>query len=354
MDGYTIEYLRGAFAPYGAIMRPYSLDLRERVAQAVDQQEGSLRCLARRFCVSLSFITRLLALRRQTGSLQPRSGRTGPPPRLDAAGLEQWRQLVAEQPDATLEELAQQLGCARMTVWRALHKLDITRKKKTFQADERDRPDVQQKRQEFQLELATLDPQRLLFVDEMGATTSLARLYGRAARGQRVHGSVPGRWDSLTLISGMRLDGVVATLAFPGATDTDAFRTYAAQVLGPQLRPGDVVIWDNLKPHKDGDVIQAVEGAGARVLPAPPWSPDLIPIEKMFSKVKGVLRTLAARTAESLIQAMGTGLAKVCPKDILGWFRSCGLALDRVRQQTQDLLHRLRPKSRAQPNREPL
>ena len=335
-------------------MRPYSLDLRERVAHAVDQQEGSLRRLAHRFCVSLSFITRLLALRRQTGSLQPRSGRTGPPPRLDAAGLEQLRRLVADQPDATLEELAQQLGCARMTVWRALHKLDITRKKKVFHADERDRPDVQQKRQEFQQELARLDPQRLLFVDEMGATTSLARLYGRAARGQRVHGSVPGCWDSLTLICGMRLDGVVATLAFPGATDTDAFRTYAEQVLEPQLRPGDVVIWDNLKPHKDGDVIQAVEGAGARVLPAPPGSPDLIPIEKMFSKIKGVLRTLAARTAESLIQAMGTGLAKVCPKDILGWFRSCGLALDRVRQQTQGLLRRLRSKSRAQPNREPL
>src|SRR5262245_65714187 len=108
-------------------MRPYSMDLRERVAQAVDHQEDSLRHLARRFGVSLSFITRLLALRRQTGSLQLRSGRTGPPPRLDAAGLEQLRRLVADQPDATLEELAQQLDCGRTTVWRALCMLDITR-----------------------------------------------------------------------------------------------------------------------------------------------------------------------------------------------------------------------------------
>jgi transposase len=335
-------------------MKPYSMDLRERVAQAVDQHEGSLRHLARRFCVSLSFITRLLALRRQTGSLQPRSGRTGPPPWLDAAGLEQLRRLVADQPDATLEELSQQLGCARMTVFRALRKLRITRKKKTFHADERDRPDVQQKRQEFQRELTTLDPQQLLFVDEMGATTSLARLYGRAPRGQRVHGSVPGRWDSWTLISGMRLGGVVAPLAFTGATDTDAFRTYAEQVLAPQLRPGDVVIWDNLKPHKDGDVIQAIEGTGARVLPAPPWSPDLIPIEKMFSKAKGKLRSLAARATDSLVTALGVALDQVCPTDIRGWFQSCGLALDRVGQQMQGFLYPLRSKNRAQPSREPL
>src|SRR5262245_63807880 len=90
----------------------------------------------------------------------------------------------------------------------------------------------------------------------------------------------------MTLISGMRLGGVVAPFAFPGATDTDAFRTYAEAVLAPQLRPGDVVIWDNLKPHKNPKVVQAVEAVGARVLPLPAWSPDLTPIEKMFSFLK--------------------------------------------------------------------
>ena len=119
-----------------------------------------------------------------------------------------------------------------------------------------------------------LEPERLLFVDEMGAPTSLTRPYGRAPRSERVYGSVPGRWESLTLISGMRLGEVVAPFAFPGAMDTDAFRTYAEKLLAPQLPPGDVVIWDNLTPHKNADVIKAVEGAGARVLPAPPWSPE--------------------------------------------------------------------------------
>ena len=330
-------------------MRPYSLDLRQRVAQAVDQREGSLRQLAKRFRVSLSFVTRLLALRRQTHSLAPRPHSRGPAPLLDRQGLRRLRQLLHDQPDAILDELAQPLGCSRMTVWRALRKLKITRKKKVFRADERDRPDVQKKRREFQQELATLDAERLLFVDESGATTAMARLYGRAPQGERVYGSAPGSWKSMTLISGMRLGGVVAPFVFRGATDTDAFRTYAEAVLAPQLRQGDVVIWDNLKPHKNHEAVEAVERAGARVLPLPPWSPDLTPIEKMFSKVKGVLRTLAARTTETLTSALGTALRRVCPKDILGWFQSCGLALDRARKQTQGLLHRLRFDNCAQP-----
>jgi transposase len=330
-------------------MRPYSMDLRQRVAQAVDAQQGSLRHLARRFCVSVSFITRLLHLRRQSGSLAPRPHRGGPPPLLGSAGRQRLRQLLHDRPDAILDELAQPLGCSRMTVWRALRRLKITRKKKVFRADDRDRPDVHQKRQQFQQELAALDAGRLVFVEEMGATTALARLYGRAPQGERVYGSVPGRWDALTLISGMRLGEVVAPFAFPGATDTAAFRTYAAAVLAPELRPGDVVIWDNLKPHKDAKVVEAVSGVGARVLPAPPWSPDLIPMEKMFSKVKGALRTLAARTPETLVAALGVALDRVCPKDIRGWFGSCGLVLDRDRKRAQGLLHRLRPQNCAQP-----
>jgi transposase len=335
-------------------MGPYSMDLRQRVAQAVDAQEGSLRQLARRFCVSLSFITRLLALRRRTNSLAPRPHRGGPPPTLDQAGLQRLRQLVHDQPDAILDELAQQLGCGRMTVWRALRRLKITRKKKVLRADERDRPEVQSERRQFQRELAGLDPNRLVFVDEMGATTALARIYGRAPQGERVHGSVPGRWESLTLISGMRLSGVLAPFASPGATDTPAFQAYAEGVLAPQLRTGDVVIWDNLQPHKNAEVVRAVEGVGARVLPAPPWSPDLIPIEKMFSKVKGALRSLASRTTERLVGAMGAALHRVCPQDIRGWFKSCGLPIGRACQEALDRLDRLRTSGCAQPACEPL
>jgi transposase len=329
-------------------MRPYSMDLRQRVAQAVEQGQGSLRQLALRFMVSLSFIVRLLALRRQTGSLAPRPHSRGPAPLLDCEGLFRLQHLLHDQPDATLDELAQKLGCARMTVWRALRKLEITRKKKVFRADERARPDVQKKRRQFDKDVATIAPERLVIVDEMGATTALARLYGWSPQGERVYGSVPGSWKTQTLISGMRLGGVVAPFTFAGATDTAAFQTYAERVLAPELRPDDVVIWDNLKPHKAAAVIEAVQRAGASVLPLPPWSPDKTPIEKMFSKVKGVLRSLAARTPADLVTAMGVALRRVCCKDILGWFRSCGLALNRVGKQTRGLLHKLKPGNSAQ------
>ncbi len=307
-------------------MGPYSMDLRRRVAEAVDNKEGSLRQLARRFCVSVTFITRLLGLRRQTGSLAPRPHQGGHRPALDEAGQQRLGQLLKEQPDVTLDELAQRLGCGRMAVWRALRKLNLTRKKKVRRADERGRQDVQPKRQEFCAELSDLDPAHLVFVDEMGATTAMARPYGRAPKGERVYGSVPGQWQSMTLVSGMRLGQVVAPWAFAGATNTAGFHTYAEAVLAPELEEGDVVIWDNLKPHKDKGVIEVIERTGARVLPAPPWRPDLIPIEKMFSKVKGFLRSAAARASAALIEAMGQALESVCPEDILGWFKSCGLA----------------------------
>jgi transposase len=307
-------------------MRPYSPDLRERVAAAVDHSEGSLREIARRFRVSLSFVARLLRRRRKTGSLDPKPHGGGHPPALDPAGLERLRELVRQQPDATLDELRQRIGapCSRMALWRAVRKLKLTRKKKSLHARERDTPENQAKRVAFLEKLAGIDPHRLVFVDETGATTAMARAYGRAPRGERVVGTVPGRWTSVTLISALRLSGVVAPLAFEGATDTAAFQTYAEEALAPQLRPGDVVIWDNLKPHKDAAVARAIERAGARVESLPPYGSDLTPIEELWSKAKEFLRSVAARTTDAVYDAMGAALRSVRPEDIVGWFRFCG------------------------------
>jgi len=308
-------------------MRPYSMDLRQRVAAAVDHREGTWRQLAARFQVSLSFVARLVRHRRQTGTLTPKPHGGGQPPALGTAEEARLRDLVAEQPDATLDELRQRLGlrCSRTAVWRALQRLRLSRKKKTLRADERDTPRVQALRQAFDQKLATLAPEHLVFVDESGATTAMTRTHGRSPRGQRVYGTAPGGWESLTLVSGMRLSGVVAPWAFPGATDGLAFDTYVSEILAPQLRRGDVVVWDNLRPHKQAAVVAAVERVGARVEPAPPWSPDKLPIEKLWSKVKGALRSAGARTTETLVDAMGTALQAVCPQDIRGWFQSCGL-----------------------------
>jgi transposase len=308
-------------------MRPYSRDLRERVATALDHHEGSWRDIARRFRVSLSFVSRLLRRRQQTGSLDPKPHGGGRSPALDPAAQQRLRQLLQKQPDATLAELRQALGlcCSLMAIWRALHRLKITRKKKDQHHAERDRPDVQQQRADFVEEVAEIDPEHLVFVDESGATTVMTRTYGRAPAGERVPGAVPGDWESVTMVAGMRLSGVVAPMVFEGAMDTAAFETWVIEGLVPELEPGDVVVWDNLSPHKSATAEAAVQAAGAAVKPLPPHSPDLTPIEEMWSKVKEALRTLAARTVRRLYRAIGTALRKVTPLDIVGWFHHCDL-----------------------------
>ena len=129
------------------------------------------------------------------------------------------------------------------------------------------------------------------------------------------------------MIAAMGLDGVRAPFAFAGGTDAAAFQTYVEQVLVPALREGDVVIFDNLAAHLRPEVTEAIEQAGASVLPLPPYSPDFNPIEEMFSKFKEFLRRVGARAKEHLYEAIGDGLREVTPEDILGWFRHAGMCV---------------------------
>lgn len=311
-------------------MRPYSIDLRERIVAAIDRGEHSLRQLAHLFSVNLSFLVRLLQRRRATGSVQPKPHGGGPTPKLDADAVGRLLALVREQPDATLTELRDRLGipCHIATIARVLRKHRITRKKKTLHAQERDRPDVQEHRVTFTEELAAVGLEHLVFVDEFGATTAMVRRYGRAPAGERVEGAAPGEWKNVTLIVGLRPAGVVAPFVFEGATDGAAFGTYVPEVLVPELRPGDVVVWDNLQPHKNAQVIAAIQAAGARVEPLPVYSPDLTPVEELGSKVKEYLRAVGARTTQSVIGALGTALEQITPSDIGGWFQDrCAYAL---------------------------
>jgi transposase len=166
-----------------------------------------------------------------------------------------------------------------------------------------------------------------VFVDESGASTAMDRTHGRAASGKRVDGPVPhGHWKVVTLTAAVRLAGVPesACLAFDGATDTTCFEADVAGCLAPALRPGDIVIMDNLACHKTAEVARLITAAGAEVRYLPPYSPDLNPIERLFSKLKGLLRSAAARTVGGLIDAMGDALRAVRPVDIVGWFRHSG------------------------------
>lgn len=147
----------------------------------------------------------------------------------------------------------------------------------------------------------------------------------RAPRGQRANGQAPaGRWQTLTMISSIRLDGSTACMALEGTTDTESFRAYVREVLVPTLRPGDIVVMDNLSPHKSDLTLSLIVEAGAQVLFLPAYSPDFNPIEKMWSKVKSLLRSAEARTPADLIAAVGQALARITPKDAMGWFVSCG------------------------------
>jgi transposase len=311
-------------------MRAYSNDLRERIVAAVERGQHSIRQIARLFSVSLSCVVRLLQHQRRTGSVQPKPHAGVPPRKLDAAAEARLLELVRDQPDATLAELRDRLGirCSIMTIARALKRHKLTRKKKTLHAQEQNSPCAQAQRRAFQKKLAAVEPDHLVFVDESGANTGMTRTYGRAPQGERVKATAPAAWENVTLIAGMRTSGVVAPMAVPGAVDGVVFQTYVQEALVPELLEGDVVVLDNLQPHKNRGAIEAIEAVGARVEPLPVYSPDLTPIEELFSKTKAYLRKVAARTVDTVIAAMGEALDLVTPSDILGWFHDrCAYAM---------------------------
>ena len=164
-----------------------------------------------------------------------------------------------------------------------------------------------------------------MVLDESYATTKFTRLRGRAPRGERVHAAVPhGHWKLMTIIAAMTLQGVQAAMTVDAATDTDVFGAFVKQILVPTLRPGQILIMDNLAAHKVGWIEDCIKLAGCSVLFLPPYSPDLSPIELMWSKVKQLLRSAGQRTLGALNDAIAEALAAITPSDCAGFFRHCG------------------------------
>ena len=165
------------------------------------------------------------------------------------------------------------------------------------------------------------------FLDESGAVTSLTRTHGRCESGGRCVGLTPqGHWKVLTAVAAVRLTGLAAPFTVDCPMDGEVFDIYVQRVLIPTLKAGDVVVMDNLSAHKRPGVRRAIEATGARLLYLPPYSPDYNPIEMIWSKVKRLLRSIAARTVDALHDAFGKAFAAVTPGDILGCFRHCGYA----------------------------
>ena len=173
---------------------------------------------------------------------------------------------------------------------------------KTAHAAEQTRPDVARRRQAWFDAQPDLDPDKLVFIDETGASTKMARLYGRSRRGTRCRAPIPhGHWKTTTFTAGLRLRGMTAPMVLDGPMNGPAFLAYVEQVLAPTLAPDDVVVMDNLPAHKAAAVRAAIEAEGARLLYLPPYSPDFNPIEMAFAKLKSNLRKVAARDRKSVV-----------------------------------------------------
>jgi transposase len=170
-----------------------------------------------------------------------------------------------------------------------------------------------------------LDPRRLVFIDETAASTNMTRRYGRGARGERLVCKVPhGHWKTSTFVAALRHNRVTAPFLLDGPMNGPTFLAYVQQILAPTLKPGDIVIMDNVGVHKVAGVREAIETRGAMLLYLPPYSPDLNPIEQFFSKLKAMLRKAAARSIESLWAVIGSCLANFPPRECAAYLTNAG------------------------------
>jgi transposase len=170
-----------------------------------------------------------------------------------------------------------------------------------------------------------LEPSQLVFIDETWASTNMARTHGRAPRGQRLRAAIPhGHWKTTTFVAGLRTSGMVAPMVLDGPINSVAFQAYVDQVLVPELRPGDIVVMDNLGSHKGAGVREAIEAAGASLLYLPPYSPDFNPIENAFAKLKAKLRRAGERTVEGIWSAIGRIIDTFTPTECANYFAAAG------------------------------
>lgn len=198
-------------------------------------------------------------------------------------------------------------------------------KKKTLIAGEQDRPDVVESRQQWRAAQEHLPPDKAVFIDETWAKTNMTRTHGRSPLGTRLIEKVPsGRWETTTFLGAMRAEGFIAPLTVEGAINGALFLAWIQQHLAPALRPGDIVVMDNLSSHKVAGVREAIEAVGAELRYLPPYSPDLNPIELAFAKFKKLLRDGAERTVDKLWDLCGRILEEFKEPECRNYFKHCG------------------------------
>ncbi len=197
--------------------------------------------------------------------------------------------------------------------------------KKTLLALERGRADIARRRKRWQTWQSRFDPKRLVFIDETWIKTNMAPLRGWGPKGQRLRGFAPhGRWRTMTFLAALRCDGLTAPCVFDGPINGECFRAYVEQQLIATLKPGDIVIMDNLGYHKSKAVRVAIKKAGARLWFLPPYSPDLNPIEQTFAKIKHWMRMAQKRTTEDVWRHVGCLIGSITPDECANYFENAG------------------------------
>ncbi len=309
--------------------KPYSSDLRERLVAAVEA--GMSRSEAAEvYDVAISTAVKWMQRVRDTGGVaaKPCGGSTSP---LEPH-TERILAVINDRADATLDEILaaldkQGIPASRSALWRFLGRHNITRKKKSLHAAEQKRGDVARARRKWIREQDRLDPTKLVFIDETGVNTNMVRLYGRGPRGMRLVDDVSfGEWRTVTLVSALRHDRMVAPMVIDGPMGGELFLAYVEQCLVPALKPDDIVVMDNLSSHKVPGVAEAIAAAGATLRYLPKYSPDLNPIEMPFSKFKTYMRKLAQRTIPGIHRGIRSFLSSLKGRECANYFRHAGYA----------------------------
>ncbi|MEJ0042708.1 MAG: IS630 family transposase [Rhizomicrobium sp.] len=309
--------------------KPYSMDLRERVVAAVEREGLSRRQAAARFGVSYSAAIAWLKRVDATGSFAP-GQMGGHKPKTLSGAWRDWLVQRCRSGDFTLRGLVAELGERGLkvdyrSVWAFVHAEKLSHKKKTLIAAEQDRPDVARRRTQWAKYRGWVDPSRLVFIDETWTKTNMAPLRGWAPVGERLRAKVPHkRWKTMTFLAALRQDRLDAPWLIDGPINGVRFLLYVEKVLVPTLKPGDIVVMDNLGSHRSKAVRAAIRAAGAKLFFLPKYSPDLNPIEQFFSKLKHWLRKAARRSQDAVCNAIGHVLDTVTPTECKNYFENSG------------------------------
>jgi transposase len=306
--------------------KPYSIDLREKIVEAYENKEGSMRKLAKRFKVSKNCVAELLKRVKQTGQVAPKPHGGGRSPAVQAIGKTFLKELIKNQPDLILDEILDEYNeyfepVSRSTIDRTLTQLKLTRKKKSLFDPRKKTPQNKQKREYYQINIAPFEANDLIFIDETGCVRNMTRRYARSPQNQRAYcENSLTRGTRISTIGALGMKGLLTAFCYKGTFNGFLFGFFVKEYLVPVLTRSNVVILDNAKSHYDEDAIAMIEATGAGVVFLPPYSPELNPIENIWSKVKNYIKKNVISTTKELYQVIAEALETITPIDAQNCF----------------------------------